>query len=247
MNWRHKDLLEISQLDIEAREEGAHPQGQERRPLFRGAEHEDQDLLRHGRQAPLGRHVLPLGLDKQPDQGRKPQGHRAHPPGHAPRRHRHPARLQRRGPVPCRAAALQHSERRGRVARPSHPGPARRLHPEPALAELPGQKAAHPGRHRPQQGRPLRRPALHRTRGHGQGLRAQDAAAKGHRELARGTLHRAGKACDGVDAIVCLRLQLERQQAGLLPDVREYARTYGLGADTSSGPTPGSRSCTPDR
>jgi aspartate carbamoyltransferase catalytic subunit len=38
-----------------------------------------------------------------------------------------------------------------------------------------------------------------------------------------------GKACDGVDAIVCLRLQLERQQAGLLPDVREYARTYGLG------------------
>jgi aspartate carbamoyltransferase catalytic subunit len=37
------------------------------------------------------------------------------------------------------------------------------------------------------------------------------------------------KACDGVDAIVCLRLQLERQQAGLLPDVREYARTYGLG------------------
>ena len=34
----------------------------------------------------------------------------------------------------------------------------------------------------------------------------------------------------GVDAVMCLRLQLERQQAGLLPDLREYARTWGLGA-----------------
>jgi len=32
-----------------------------------------------------------------------------------------------------------------------------------------------------------------------------------------------------VDAVMCLRLQLERQQDGLLPDLREYARTYGLG------------------
>ena len=36
------------------------------------------------------------------------------------------------------------------------------------------------------------------------------------------------KACQGVDAVICLRLQLERQQAGLLPDLREYASTYGL-------------------
>ncbi|EPR43987.1 Aspartate carbamoyltransferase [Desulfovibrio sp. X2] len=36
-------------------------------------------------------------------------------------------------------------------------------------------------------------------------------------------------AVDGVDAVMCLRLQLERMQAGLLPDLREYARTYGLG------------------
>lgn len=35
-------------------------------------------------------------------------------------------------------------------------------------------------------------------------------------------------ACQGVDAVICLRLQLERQQAGLLPDLREYARIYGL-------------------
>lgn len=35
-------------------------------------------------------------------------------------------------------------------------------------------------------------------------------------------------ACLGVDAVICLRLQLERQQAGLLPDLREYARIYGL-------------------
>ncbi len=32
-----------------------------------------------------------------------------------------------------------------------------------------------------------------------------------------------------VDAVMCLRLQLERQHDGLLPDLREYARTYGLG------------------
>ena len=37
-------------------------------------------------------------------------------------------------------------------------------------------------------------------------------------------------ACAGVDAVICLRLQLERQQAGLLPDLREYACTYGLSA-----------------
>ncbi len=37
------------------------------------------------------------------------------------------------------------------------------------------------------------------------------------------------EASKGVDAIMCLRLQLERQQDGLLPDLREYARTYGLG------------------
>ena len=38
------------------------------------------------------------------------------------------------------------------------------------------------------------------------------------------------RACEGVDAVICLRLQLERQQAGLLPDLREYACTYGLSA-----------------
>jgi len=35
-------------------------------------------------------------------------------------------------------------------------------------------------------------------------------------------------ACSGVDAIQCLRLQLERQSAGLLPSIREYAGYYGL-------------------
>ena len=33
-------------------------------------------------------------------------------------------------------------------------------------------------------------------------------------------------ACAGADAVICLRLQLERQQAGLLPDLSEYAGTY---------------------
>jgi aspartate carbamoyltransferase catalytic subunit len=34
----------------------------------------------------------------------------------------------------------------------------------------------------------------------------------------------------GVDAVMCLRLQLERQQAGLLPDLSEYSRRFCLGA-----------------
>ena len=37
------------------------------------------------------------------------------------------------------------------------------------------------------------------------------------------------EAVKNVDAVMCLRLQLERQQDGLLPDLREYARTFGLG------------------
>jgi aspartate carbamoyltransferase catalytic subunit len=37
------------------------------------------------------------------------------------------------------------------------------------------------------------------------------------------------KAVKGVHAVMCLRLQLERQQDGLLPDLREYSVRYGLG------------------
>lgn len=37
------------------------------------------------------------------------------------------------------------------------------------------------------------------------------------------------EASKGANAIMCLRLQLERQQAGLLPDVREYSKYFGLG------------------
>lgn len=40
--------------------------------------------------------------------------------------------------------------------------------------------------------------------------------------------HDAQSAVDGADAVMCLRLQLERQEAGLLPSLREYAMTYGL-------------------
>ena len=41
--------------------------------------------------------------------------------------------------------------------------------------------------------------------------------------------HKLDDAVRGANAIMCLRLQLERQAAGLLPDMREYANTYGLG------------------
>ena len=37
------------------------------------------------------------------------------------------------------------------------------------------------------------------------------------------------EAVKNTDAVMCLRLQLERQHDGLLPDLREYSRTFGLG------------------
>ncbi|MBO5489966.1 MAG: aspartate carbamoyltransferase catalytic subunit [Desulfovibrio sp.] len=37
------------------------------------------------------------------------------------------------------------------------------------------------------------------------------------------------RAVRDTDAVMCLRLQLERQQAGLLPDLAEYSRRYCLG------------------
>jgi len=36
------------------------------------------------------------------------------------------------------------------------------------------------------------------------------------------------RALDGADAVIALRLQTERQHAGLLPSIREYANTWGL-------------------
>lgn len=36
------------------------------------------------------------------------------------------------------------------------------------------------------------------------------------------------RALDGADAVIALRLQRERQEAGLLPSLREYAQTWGL-------------------
>ena len=39
---------------------------------------------------------------------------------------------------------------------------------------------------------------------------------------------RVARALDGADAVMVLRLQRERQQAGLLPSLREYTREYGL-------------------
>jgi len=40
--------------------------------------------------------------------------------------------------------------------------------------------------------------------------------------------HRVEEALDGVDVVNVLRIQLERQQKGLFPTIREYARLFGL-------------------
>ncbi len=49
------------------------------------------------------------------------------------------------------------------------------------------------------------------------------------------------KAVKNVDAIMCLRLQLERQQAGLLPGLREYSATYCLNEQHMSMANEGAR------
>jgi len=46
-------------------------------------------------------------------------------------------------------------------------------------------------------------------------------------------------ACHGVDAVQCLRLQLERQEAGLLPSIEEYSRHYCLQPDHLQQAAPG--------
>ena len=47
------------------------------------------------------------------------------------------------------------------------------------------------------------------------------------------------KAVEGADAIMCLRLQLERQQAGLLPDLSEYASRFCITGRHLEMATPG--------
>ncbi len=39
------------------------------------------------------------------------------------------------------------------------------------------------------------------------------------------------RALDGADVVYALRLQMERQQAGHLPSLREYSKTYGISAE----------------
>jgi len=46
-------------------------------------------------------------------------------------------------------------------------------------------------------------------------------------------------AIEGADVVMALRLQLERQQAGLIPSVREYARLYQVNAERLARAQPG--------
>ena len=46
-----------------------------------------------------------------------------------------------------------------------------------------------------------------------------------------GISHDLDAGLDGADAVMALRLQLERQKSGLFPSVREYAELYGLTLD----------------
>lgn len=43
--------------------------------------------------------------------------------------------------------------------------------------------------------------------------------------------HDLDKELPGADAVMALRLQLERQQSGLFPSIREYSRLYGLNTE----------------
>ena len=47
------------------------------------------------------------------------------------------------------------------------------------------------------------------------------------------------RALDGADAVIALRLQRERQEAGLLPSLREYSRVWGLTSERVARMRPG--------
>jgi len=47
------------------------------------------------------------------------------------------------------------------------------------------------------------------------------------------------RAIEGADVVMALRLQLERQQAGLIPTIREYARLYQVNAERLARAQPG--------
>jgi aspartate carbamoyltransferase catalytic subunit len=50
---------------------------------------------------------------------------------------------------------------------------------------------------------------------------------------------RIDSALDGADVVMALRLQRERQHAGLIPSIREYSRLYGLNAERLKRAKPG--------
>ncbi|MHC1791128.1 aspartate carbamoyltransferase catalytic subunit [Solidesulfovibrio sp.] len=64
-------------------------------------------------------------------------------------------------------------------------------------------------------------------------LLPKDAQALGARAY-----HELEPALVGADAVMCLRLQLERQEAGLLPELREYARRFCLTKDRLAAAAP---------
>ncbi|HYY89095.1 MAG TPA: aspartate carbamoyltransferase catalytic subunit [Chloroflexota bacterium] len=53
------------------------------------------------------------------------------------------------------------------------------------------------------------------------------------------TTYRMDEALDGADVVMMLRMQTERQAGGLVPSVREYARTYGLTEERLTRAKPG--------
>jgi len=61
---------------------------------------------------------------------------------------------------------------------------------------------------------------------------------KDARALGAKVFHELEPALVGADAVMCLRLQLERQEAGLLPDLREYARRFCLTKDRLKNAAP---------
>jgi len=60
-------------------------------------------------------------------------------------------------------------------------------------------------------------------------------------DLPEGTSYEpdADRALDGADAVIALRLQRERAASGLLPSLREYARTWGLTPERVARMRPG--------
>ena len=119
-------------------------------------------------------------------------------------------------------------QRRRRFPRTSDAGAARYVHDPGKARQARRPDGRDRGRYHAQPGGTVEYLRAHDHGRDGTRLRTADHDPAGHRRLGAQVSYDMDEAVEGADVVMMLRLQLERQTAGLFPGVREYARLYGL-------------------